>query len=121
MITAPLNTSASVKFNGSGNGQASIGPTHTGEVWNVTSVAVATSQGAASVVNDAQCQIFLGAIATLGQLIDTTLTGSSGDTTDAVASAGPIYVGQVLTAVWTGGDANANATMSIFGTRNIPG
>lgn len=120
-ITVPLNTFATVTFDGSGNGKAPAGPVHTGEVWHVASAAVATSQGAANVVKDAQCQLFLGAIATLGQLLDTTLTGSSGDTSDAPAAAGPIYPGQVITAVWTGGDAGAVATMSINGTREIPG
>jgi hypothetical protein len=121
MITAPLNTFASVVLNSSGNGQVSLGPTATGETWQVTSIAVATNQGANNVTNDAQCAIYLGAIATVGQLIDTTLTGSSGDQTDSAASVGDIFVGQVVTAVWTGGDTGASATMSIFGTRNIPG
>jgi hypothetical protein len=116
----PLNTSATVTLNGSGNGQASVGPRNVRERWQIVNVAVATTQGAANVTNDAQCQIFYGNTSNLGQLIDTTLTGSSGDSTDAAASVGDIWQGQVITAVWTGGDANAVAVMSIFGTKTIP-
>jgi hypothetical protein len=55
----PLNTSARVILNASGNGQASIGPAFPRETWRIENIAVATSQGALNVTNDAECQIFL--------------------------------------------------------------
>jgi hypothetical protein len=120
MRTVPLNTSARVTLNASGNGQASVGPANLRERWRVANVAITTAQVVGTVVNDAQCQIFYGSTNNLGDLIDSTLTGSTGDSTDAAASVGDIHNGQVITAVWTTGDAGAVAVISIFGTKTIP-
>ena len=118
--TVPLNASARVTLDASGNGQVSIGPANLRERWIAKNVAVATAQAVGSVVNDAACQIFYGSTSNLGDLIDSTLTGSSGDSTDAAASVGDIHNGQVITAVWAAGDAGAVAVISVFGTKTIP-
>lgn len=114
MRSQPLTKTASVVLNGSGNGTASIGPTITNEVWNVgvASVSVATN------TNEATCRIYAGASAAQNTFVDGTTWGSTGDSTSNFA--GPVYLGQQVFAVWTGGDPGQTATLVITGTRTVP-
>ena len=120
---------ATVTLDGSGNGQVSITPgapspgggvgvgRNSGLTWDVVGVAVsvATSE------NQAQCSVYLSygildysSASFQGQ----TATGSTGDTDTLTATIRP---GDWITAVWTGGDPGAVATMRILGTVNPPG
>lgn len=130
MTDYPLNESASVKLDGSGNGVARISPgqpgapgsgvgasRYSGLMWLLQGVAVS----AATAANDAQasCYISYGIqSATAADLQGSTPTGSSGDTCTVTAVLRP---GDWITVKWTGGDPNVVATMRVFGTVSPPG
>lgn len=109
-----LNASASVVLNAQGNGTASCGPALPGVSWQPTSIAVSASTNN----SEAQCNVYLGLSAQAGSLLGATSTGSTGDSTDCSQT---VWPGQSLIAVWAGGDPGATATMSVFGTRTVPG
>lgn len=109
-----LNESVSVKLNSSGAGTAKIGPISAREVWSPSNVHVSCSTN----VNEAQCNIYVGDSAIQRNYIDGTFSGSSGDSTDSVGST-VIKVGQYVWAVWTGGDSNTTATVSVTGQKAI--
>jgi len=109
-----LSADASVVLNASGNGTAACGPALPGTSWQPTSIAVSVSTNN----SEAQCNVYLGLNAAAGSLLGATSTGSTGDSTDCSQT---VWPGQSLIAVWTGGDAGATATMSVFGTKTVPG
>lgn len=113
MRTQPFTRSASVTLSGSGGGTAAVGPTITNEVWTVSvaSVSVATN------VAEATCKTYAGSV-TAGGFVDGTTWGSTGDSTSSFSA--PVYSGQQVFAVWTGGDAGAVATLVVSGTRQVP-
>lgn len=108
-----LNTSASVVLDESGNGTAAIGPGLPGTSWQPETIAVSVS----TAISEAQCSVFLGIAPIAASLLGATQTGSSGDSTDCSAT---VWPGQSLIAVWAGGDPGATATMSIFGSKQVP-
>lgn len=112
--TLALSASASVVLDSGGNGTASTGPAVPGTVWNPAVVSVKASSNA----KEAQCSIYAGGGVSAAEFQDGTTWGSTGDSTSNVP--GPVYPGQVITAVWTGGDPGATATVSITGTRGVP-
>jgi hypothetical protein len=102
--------SISVVLNGSGNGIVSLGPQRVKEHWQVVSAGVKVSSNVA----EAQCSIYIGVPGALQQqFFGQTYTGSTGDTCGIDQDIQP---GQVVTAQWTGGDAAATATLTLFGT-----
>lgn len=107
--TLPLNLSVTGKLDGSGNGtSAPLGPSASGETWQVTLISVKCSTNA----SEAVCSVSLN-----GALVGTTTWGSTGDSDTGITL--PLAVGQVLTATWTGGDANATGTLTAIGTRTV--
>jgi len=113
MRTLPLSMSASVVLDGTGAGTASLGPTSSGEVWQVASVGVHCNTN----VNEAIARVYAGASASPQYYRDATTWGSTGDSTDAVSS--PLAVGQEIFAVWSGGDAGTTAHVTVSGTRSV--
>lgn len=115
--TIPLAGSAEVTLSGAGNGQAAAGPRVPGESWQITGVAVSAATNA----NEALCYVYAAPAGpfTPGpqQLLGATDTGSTGDT---LGPAVTIWPGQQLLAAWQGGDPGAVATMSYWGTRQVP-
>lgn len=113
-MQVPLNQTVTIKLNGSGAGTAKVGPISAREVWSpqVASVKVATN------TNEAQCLVYVGDAAIQQNLIDGTYSGSSGDATDRIAAT-KIKVGWWVFAVWTGGDANAVATLTVTGVKDV--
>jgi hypothetical protein len=109
-----LNTSAYDTLDVNGNGQAQCGPGLPGVSWQPSSIAVSVSTN----VSEAQCSVYLGIGPYPGSLVGATQTGSTGDSTDCSAT---VWPGQELIAVWTGGDPGSIATMSVFGTKTVPG
>jgi hypothetical protein len=79
---------------------------------SVVSVSVSTN------VLEAQCKVYIGTGVGQATFVDGTLSGSSGDSTDRVAHA--LYPGQIIFAVWTGGDIGSTATVNVVGTRQVP-
>jgi|ERR1700722_18083550 len=113
MGTAALQTTVSVKLDGSGNGSIGVGPTGFKETWeNVTaSVHCATN------VIEATCRIFVGPAAIAQYFVDGTYAGSTGDSTTNLPPT--IVGGQQVFAQWMTGDANTTAYLSLSGTRNV--
>jgi hypothetical protein len=114
MRTQVLTRTASVVFNGSGNGTASTGPSITNEVWTVTVASVSASSNN----TEATCRIYAGTSVSQGSFIDGTTWGSTGDSTSNFAV--PVYSGQQIFAVWSSGDGGATGTLAINGTRTVP-
>lgn len=116
-LTPALN-SISVTLNGSGNGTVQLGPQHVREHFQVdsASVAVAPLPGNSAPLKQASCSIYVGTSVNASTFFGTTITGSTGDTCTVGTD---IQTGQLVFAVWTGGDAGAVATMSLNGQRTI--
>lgn len=108
----PLNETLSVVLDGSGDGYVRFTPR--GEKWYPTLVSVKVSTQTA----EAQCRIFAGPASTDDNYVDGTLSGSTGDSTDRVTGY-VIAAGQTpyVFAVWSGGDAGAQATAVLNGTK----
>jgi hypothetical protein len=109
----PLNASAQVVLDGSGNGMASVGPTAQGETWTAGFVAAVHCSSNAA---EAQCRVYAGGGASPAYFIGGTVFGSTGDSTSDTPQ---MQVGQNVFAVWQGGDPGATATLSINGMRNV--
>jgi hypothetical protein len=112
MRQLPLNVSAQVTLDGSGNGTASIGPLSPGEVWDDLTAAVRVATN----VNEAIASVYAGAAATAGYFRGATTWGSTGDSTSQLPQ---VRVGGQVFAVWTGGDAGQVATLTVTGTRTV--
>ena len=112
-VTVPLNVSAPVTLDGSGNGTARAGPSNLREVWTPEQASVKVSSNTA----EAQCKVYEGEQADDSNYVGGTLSGSTGDSTTNVY--GPLYVGQYIWAVWTGGDPGATAYLNVTGTKTI--
>jgi hypothetical protein len=85
------------------------------------SVNVGVAPGNTAIVNEAQASLYISYGVQSATQLDfqgQTASGSHGDTDTVTATLRP---GDWVTVEWTGGDANAVATMRIFGTVNIPG
>jgi hypothetical protein len=107
---------ASVTLDGSGNGVAKVGPQSAREIWHPENVHVAANTG--NVTNEASCLVYVGDAVGPNNFRDGTLSGSSGDTTDAV-NADEINQGEYVFAVWSGGDVGVMATMIVTGEKDI--
>lgn len=112
MTTQPFTTSGSVVLDGSGNGSVQLGPI-LGQTWNLSIAAIHVDSN----TKEPTCKLYIGPIANPQTLVDGTYTGSL-NSSDAVAQF-PITQGNYVIAVWSGGDANANAQLTIWGTRTI--
>jgi hypothetical protein len=111
--TVPLNASGSVTLNGSGNGQVALGPSLPGTAWYPTGASViVSSSGSVPTL-----KLYLGSVGQ-SNFIGGSYTGNN-DT--ASVSAITLYPGQVIIAVWAGGDSGATATVVLTGTMTIPG
>lgn len=112
----PLNESGSVTLDGSGNGTLKLRPPGPSEHWFPTVASVKCS----TAVSEAACRIYVGQSASDQNFVDGTLSGSTGDSTDAV---GGYEIARTrdpnIIAVWSGGDAGATATMQINGTKTV--
>lgn len=113
MRTLPLAQSAQVALDGTGAGTASLGPSGSGETWDVSSVGV----HCATNVSEATARVYAGADASPRYFVDATTWGSTGDSTDAVR--GTLAVGSQVFGVWSGGDASTTAYLTVTGTRTV--
>lgn len=117
MRTVALDTFQTITLNGSGAGTAQVGPTLPREVWHPRIVSIVCNQAVAS--GTCTCNIYDGPAALQQFFIDGTFSGDTGDSTDA-AQASEIRLGSYIIAVWTGGVAGAQATLTVTGTRDLP-
>lgn len=119
MTTVPLRETAFVRFDGSGNGTAKIGPISAREVWHPSNVAVSGNDPATGPpTRESQCQIYIGMDPSLANYRDGTVNGSTGDSTDKV-NADTVRCGQYVWAVWIGGDAGARGILTVTGTKDV--
>lgn len=107
-MSVEISPAASVKLDGSGNGQVSLGPP-SGATWRLRLANVSTTGTA----NQPQCFLYRGSTSGPLEQVDSTYLGNSASS-GKVAGA-PFFAGQVLWAKWTGGDANATATLQVYG------
>ena len=116
MPTAPLDESASVTLDGSGNGTLKMVPYSGMLTWlpDVVSVKASTN------ISEATCRIYRGPDTSDQWFVDGTFSGSTGDATDRIGGREVDTHGNALWAVWVGGDAGAVATMRITGTERRP-
>lgn len=111
----PLRETVTITLNGVGAGTAKVGPLSAREIWHPSNVSVSANTNPP--VNDATCSIFVGD-ANTQTFRDSCIDGSSGDSTDK-CNADQIKCGQYVWAVWSGGDANVRATLTVTGTKDI--
>ena len=114
MTRLPLSESASVTLNGSGAGTARLGPTGSGVTWYPRVVGVRVTPA----TNSPQCRIYAGPSATDDNFVDGTYTGNQ-NSSDAIDGQ-VLRLGQYVFAVWAGGDAAAQATLTVTGEKEIP-
>lgn len=115
MTQVPLMEFATVTLDSSGNGTAKVGPRSAREIWYPDNAHVSAN---ANPVKESQCKVYTGDLPIQANYRDGTVSGSSGDSTGRV-DATTIKCGQYVYAVWSGGDANVVATLSVTGTRDI--
>lgn len=108
-MIVPLDEHVDIKLDGTGAGTALIGPVNQFQVWHPTTAGCRVSSNASEPV--------FNLFSPQGNFISGSYTGSN-DSTDLANI--PIYPGQKLNGVWTGGDANATATLSIQGMMEVP-
>lgn len=97
-----------------GNGSAGIGPISAREVWSPQNAHVSVATNAL----EASCSIYVGDAPTQQNFRDATFTGSSGDSTDRI-NADRIGAGSKVWAVWTDGDPNAQAIITVTGSKDV--
>ena len=116
MATVALNEFASVTLDGTGGGTARVGPRAHGVVWRPT---VASLKVSGTITNSPTCTLYVGSSATDDNVVDGTYTGEL-NSTDAVTGS-ELRLGAYVWAVWSGGDAGHQATLSVTGTAEIGG
>lgn len=113
-VSVLLNEAASVILNSQGNGTAHLGPLTAYESWQPSTGAVSVATNS----NEAQCAIYMGDQPVQQNLVGTTLSGSTGDST-GLGGLVPMQTGQYIWAVWTGGDPGSLATIKVQGSKNL--
>lgn len=108
-----LKESVDVQLDVFGNGIARLGPTSHGETWHPENASVKVS----SAILEAICNVYVGHEVIAANIADATFTGSSGNATGKVKQ--DLWLGNYIWAVWTGGDANATATLTVRGTKDV--
>lgn len=114
--TVPLYQTAVINLNGSGAGTAKVGPASAREVWQPANAHVIANAG--QVTNEATCLIYVGDSPTQNNFRDGTFSGSSGDSSDRI-NADIIKCGWFVWAVWSGGDAGVQATLTVTGDKTV--
>lgn len=108
----PLNLSKSVKLDASGAGRLELGPDDGPPYWNVTKMLVKTSRPGKAPIP--ACSVYLDSED------DNSLQGSTYDgSRDESDCDIDMSRGQHLIAVWSGGQVNDTATLSVTGWKDV--
>jgi len=120
MPRVTLNESAVIRLDGSGGGTAKVGPLTARETWYPSNVTVKTTFPGTqtSPTKQSQCDIFVGTAATAQYFRDHSVQASTGDASGA-CSADQLRTGQYVWAVWSGGDAGVQATLTVTGLKDV--
>lgn len=113
-MKVPLNETAIINLSVTGGGTAKIGPLSAREVFYPSNASVSANSNP---TNESTCNIYVGDSNTQ-RFIDGCVDGSSGDSTDSV-SGSAVKCGQYVWAVWSGGDPNVQARLTITGEKEI--
>ena len=105
-----VNPNTTVTLNASGNGQCSLTPP-SGTRWDLQLAAISTT----GTVKLPQSFLYLGNSNGPLTLIDSTNAGNSASS--GKVRGAPVYAGTYIWAVWQGADANAIATLQVYGTQ----
>lgn len=111
-VAGQIDMPVSITLNGSGDGIASIGPARVREWWSNVVVSVS----AVYVSSEAQVNLYVGSTVVSSTFLGTTPNGSHGAT---ATLPNPIPAGYQIWAVWSGGDADVQATLRVQGTYTI--
>lgn len=113
----PMREPAVIYLDGSGNGTARVGPLTAREIWYPENASVKVNFTGSAPANEAECNIYVGLTATQENFRDNTFSGSSGDASGKVS--GELRKGSYIFAVWTGGDPNEQATLTVTGQKEV--
>jgi hypothetical protein len=113
MSTLPLNEFVSITLDGAGAGTARIGPNAHGVIWRPTVVSVRVSTQTKSPT----CLIYAGSSATADNFVDGTYTGAQNSSSNIEGQV--LLLGNYVWAVWAGGDAGAQATLTVTGSKDL--
>lgn len=111
MRNLALNTFGQVTLDSNGNGQVALGPALPGVTWTVTNEACSTT----SITNESVFFLYLNQVGP-----HNLLAGSFSGNLDSASIPVTIFPGQTIIGLWTGGDASAVATLSLYGTQTVP-
>lgn len=109
-----LRESAVIVLDGSGNGTAKLGPLSAREIWYPDNVHVSV----ATVTKEARASIYMGSDTTQSNFRDESVFASTGDSS-GTCNADIVRVGHYIWAVWTNGDANAQAVLTVTGLKDV--
>ncbi|HXO24752.1 MAG TPA: hypothetical protein VN870_09225 [Streptosporangiaceae bacterium] len=109
--TRQLTAFDNVTLDENGNGTVQLGPTLPGVSWALVQAACATT----STMNEPVFNLYVGD-AQPSNFLGGTFSGNN-DCTDLAQT---LYSGQYLTGQWVDGDPGATATMTLFGTKQVP-
>jgi hypothetical protein len=110
MRTLGLTAIGTVTLNSSGNGTAQVGPSHTNEVWNPTSVSI-SSAGTPAAGSGTTCFLYAGVVVSQWGFVDSTY--NTAGAASSLISGQTLYPGQYVFAVFTNAGAGATATMVV--------
>lgn len=117
-----LNESASSVLDGTGAATVQMRPEGTNEYWYPETAHAKVLTAGAVNPPEATCRIYVGPSATDPYFVDSTGSGSFGDSTDRVSGH---VVGRhqepYVWGVWTGGEPGATATLNVVGSKVMPG
>lgn len=116
MARVKLRETVPIILNGTGNGTAKIGPISSRETWYPENASVKAVIG--SPPAEATCKVYVGLDTSDSNFRDTSFFGSSGDSTAALAG-DVLTCGLFVWAVWTGGNGNVQATLTVTGTKEV--
>ena len=111
MSSSPLFCQKTIILNGAGNGTAQIDIPAV-ENWTINAVTVNATPNTL----EAQCRIYRGQLGSR-YLVDSTISGSSGDTSDTIHD---MKGGESLFVEWVNGTVGAQASVTIRGTIDNP-
>lgn len=114
MRRTTLRESAVITLDGTGSGKAKLGPLSAREIWYPDNVHVSV----ATAVKEAQCSVYMGSDTTQSNFRDKSVLASSGDSSGA-CNADTVRVGLFIWAVWTNGDANKQAVLTVTGIKDV--
>lgn len=114
MRQQPVSPQTTVTLSAAGAGQCSLTPP-SGTRWDLQLAAVSTVSPSGTTVQLPQCFLYLGNSNGPLTLIDSTNNGNSASSGKVLGA--PFYAGTCIWAVWAGADANATATLQVYGTQ----